>query len=171
MNIFIVEQHRHFLESLKRYLEQLGHTVYTAFDGVIAVNDFKDDFDVLFIDNDIPRISCHEVIELLKKKKESLRIFVLLDDFIVKKDDLLDSKYVDDFIHRPFIAKDIDKALECLKKKKIDGYTNIEAELIELLKRNASFDELDKLISPREELEEYKQAVKEKGFKLDKEND
>lgn len=183
MKLLLIEHHRHLLEALTRYLTRLNHNVVEAFDGAIAVNEFSDDIDVIFVDSDIPRVSYREVIELLKRKKENLKVVVLYDGILISKSLLLDSHNIDNFLHRPFTYKELDEILLELDEKKIEGMTLKESKIKRLLdKGDISFKDFKDIISTIQERDEYIASLNEKitdnqivntekGFKLVKKND
>lgn len=57
MNIFVAIQDRLLLESLVRYLKNKGHNVDSAFDGVITCNELQLHHNILFVDEEIPRLT------------------------------------------------------------------------------------------------------------------
>ena len=73
MNIVVVESDRHLLNSLERFLSSKGYKVITAFDGVIAANNFDIATDLLIIDENLPRKDTSEIIRILKGKKTCIK--------------------------------------------------------------------------------------------------
>ncbi len=187
MNILLVEHNRGLLFSLHRYLVSKGHNVEDAFDGVIAINNFNDSFDLLIIDGDTPRVPCLEIIKLVKNKKKDIKVVVLMNDLILHEDILVSNEYVDEFIPRPFSPEDLDNVLNYLfiRKRATLILTGKEYQLLEKLREKevVPYLEVVELIYGSEEtartyIKTLNQKLKgeeivliEKGFKLEKKYD
>ena len=185
MKIKIIEPNRSLLNSLNRYLETKGNTISLAFDGVIAVNEFENDTDLIIIDSTSPRIEYEEVIDLLKKKKENLRVFVILDSFDIPVEILASNLNVDEYFPLPFRAQEFDFCLEKLKYTRPNNNLTIREEyLLELLEKNdvVLMADIDKKIYRHEMIPIYIESInsklkgkkiikEEKGFKLVSNND
>ncbi|MCR4879911.1 MAG: response regulator [Bacilli bacterium] len=180
--ILLVEPIRELLFSLNRYLTLDGYEVEEAFDGVIALNNFDNSFDLLIIDGDTPRVPCFEVIKLIKNKKKNIRVIVLMNDSILNADILVSNELVDDYIPRPFMPEDILEAINNLKlRHRTTGFfTNKEYLLLEKLREKEYLPYLEayQLIYQNEvtlntyievinkKLKEEEIELTEKGFKL-----
>ena len=182
MKVLIVEQNRHILNSLSRYLRSKGHDVNAVFDGVIAFNEFSEDTELLIIDYDVPRISYTEVITLLKKRQPKLKSVVILGNKPLNSDMLIDNQLVDEFIPKPFTYKNIDDLFENLSLDKSGEnfyLTYHEFLLLKKLKEEGviSHKEVGKHVHDKEEIYMYIRALnvklvekeirnEEEGFKL-----
>ena len=182
MKVLIVEQNRHILNSLSRYLQSKGHEVNAVFDGVIAFNEFSEDTELLIIDYDVPRISYTEVITLLKKRQPKLKSVVILGNKPLNSDMLIDNQLVDEFIPKPFTYKNIDDLFENLSLDKSGEnfyLTYHEFLLLKKLKEEGviSHKEVGKHVHNKEEIYLYIRALnvklvdkeirnEEEGFKL-----
>ena len=187
MKIMIVEHDRNLLNSLERFYLSLNHQVMTCFDGVIAVNNFEDDVDLLVIDINVPRISYLETIELLKKKKEKLITFLILDTPNIDNQILLDSKMIDEFYSLPFTAEELRASIQNIDLLKDDYGVHLtikERIILKELKDKSiiQFKDINHKIFKSDEIYQYiesinakltKQriALEEKGFKLVNKND
>ena len=182
MKVLVVEPNRHLLYSLNQYLTNRGDQVILAFDGVIAVNDFDVSIDLLIINVASPRITYLETIELLKKKKNNLKVFLITDKTSLNYLDFLNNEDIDEIFTLPFLATQLEFALDNISKNK-QGYTIKETYILNLLKNrehisyldisNKVFkkDELDEIILALEEKTKQKIIIEEKGFKLVKDHD
>ena len=78
MHILIVEDKRSLAETLKTGLEEKGHSVVLAFDGLDGLSRAESDrFDVMVLDIMLPGIDGLEVIRRLRKGKHQLPVLAL----------------------------------------------------------------------------------------------
>ena len=186
MNVLVIEHDRGLLYSLSRFLVTQNCKVFEAFDGVIALNNFKEGNDILIIDYECQRIEFIKIIKTLKEYNSDVKVLVLVNDFYVSSDILKDSELIDEFMPRPF---DVDEFLEVFNNLKnnraSDGFTLHELAILNKLKENefVNHDELKKISFNKEiALENYINAINnklnkekieylEKGFKLVKKYD
>ena len=187
MKVLIIEPNRHLLESLTRYFESKKYEVIPAFDSVIGVNEFDGFFDLVIIDVLTPRIQWKETINLLKKKKADLSIFVITDSILIPVDLLVENEMVDEYFTSPFSAYWLGFSIEKFKDRKKDVkpfFTIKEGELLRLIQEKGSLpfskidnklyriDEIPNLVSALNQKLEGKQIViEEEGFKLVDKND
>ncbi len=187
MKILLIEPNRSLLNSLNRFLSSLGHECSLTFDGVIGVNEFDASFDLVIIDENTPRISYLETIELLKKKKPELMVFALLNSFVISSDTLLANELVDEFFSSPFVASELKFALENIKLFKDKSeikFTIREHYLLRLLEKNKylNIGDIDKKVLRLEQIPPFIEGLngklknktiinEEKGFKLVDKND
>ena len=186
MNILLIEQERSLLTALERWLTKHNHNVQVAFDGVIAVNNFSEDIDIIIIDENIPRISFSETISLLNERKEGLKSIVLTNNFIIPTSYLLDSNHIDAYITRPFFADSFLEIINDLEKNTYkEPFTYYENKFITALKDGQllsyegvkeifkeQINSLDNYISSLNKKMKDKEIVHdEKGFKLVNKND
>ena len=186
MKVLIIEQTRSLLNALTRFVTSLSHEATPVFDGVIGVNEFDDSYDAIIIDYQVPRITYLETIQLLKKKKPNLFVFVLLDSFFIPEDLLIENELVNDFFSSPFQASELAHSLESVKtfKPRDIVLTIKESEILEELENNEYLpltkidkkifkeDDVSHIINALNEKLKRKQIVsEEKGFKLVKKDD
>lgn len=107
MKILIVESERSLLHAMGRYFSSLGISVESAFDGVIAGNAFTDDTDLAIVDANVPRIEPIALIENLKKKKPSLKAALIINEFAISHQLLIENRCVDEFLTKPFLVNEL----------------------------------------------------------------
>lgn len=167
MKALIVEQNRNLLNSLARFFGSKNIDTINAFDGVIAINEFSEDVDLVIVDSEVPRISFNEVISLLKNKKKDLKVAVLLDDFIVNHENLINNKNVDQFISRPFMVDEINEFIDSLNVDK-ESYgmflTYKEYKILNLLNKEdyVNYQTIDTGMYKAEEIYEYIKCLNQK---------
>ena len=114
MQILIIEPERALLNSLTRYLESKGYESNGVFDGVIGINEFDTSYDVVIINQELPRLSYLETTELLKEKKKDVKIFVLSEQPIISSSLYETNQVADAFISFPFTYRHLDFLFEHL---------------------------------------------------------
>lgn len=162
MNIVVVESNRHLLNSLERFLSSKGHKVITAFDGVIAVNNFDIATDLLIIDENLPRKDTSEIIRILKNKKPALKIVLLID--YLKCERSSDVSGVDDYLSIPFTSKSLDCLIENLVSNSGEHSRNLSYKEAYMIKNSnkdglIKFEDIDEEIIKEEELFYYLDAI------------
>jgi len=105
---------QHFVESLGRYFKQ----VYEASDGKEALNIYYEkDIDVLIADIDLPKLDGLTLVELIRKKDETLPIVMLTaysdTDKLLKAAEL----YLIKYLLKPIEPKEFREVLQKIAKK------------------------------------------------------
>ncbi len=185
MKILIIEHERELLFSLSNFLKE-GNEVTEAFDGVIAINDFKDETELVIIDEQAPRLPYLEVISILKKKNPALKFIVIIKDAFISTGRLKEIDYIDEFISSPFTTNELQGILSLVnKERKYKELTLIENEFIEYLQTQAylPYQQIEEMFSHKKDnLYAYVASINSKlsnikiqseieGFKLVKQND
>lgn len=159
MNIFVAIQDRLLLESLVRYLKNKGHNVDSAFDGVITCNELQLHHNILFVDEEIPRLTYEEVIRFAKKINPDMR-FILLINNDVKTKLLLNNSMVDEFVPKPFTFKSVDLIMNNFEIKKEENFTFKEQLIYQKIVKNRIIEyQKIKEIIRKEEIEQYRKAI------------
>ena len=117
MNLLIVEDEAAIREGVREYLSEQGFHVFTAEDGVVALEVFqKESIDLILLDIMMPRKNGFEVLEEVRKtsKVPILMLTALHDEETqVRTFELL----VDGFIQKPFSLVVLHKQIEAVLKR------------------------------------------------------
>ena len=117
LNLLIVEDERAIREGVREYLSEQGFHVFTAEDGVAALEVFqKESIDLILLDIMMPRKNGFEVLEEVRKtsKVPILMLTALHDEETqVRTFELL----VDGFIQKPFSLVVLHKQIEAVLKR------------------------------------------------------
>lgn len=117
LNLLIVEDERSIREGVREYLSEQGFHVFTAEDGVAALEVFqKESIDLILLDIMMPRKNGFEVLEEVRKtsKVPILMLTALHDEETqVRTFELL----VDGFIQKPFSLVVLHKQIEAVLKR------------------------------------------------------
>ena len=118
MHILIVEDKRALSKMLKTSLEEKGHTVVLAFDGLDGLAQAETNhFDVMVLDIMLPGIDGLEVIRRLRKGKHQLPVLALTArDTVVDIVAALDLG-VDDYLTKPFAMAEFMARLRAVARK------------------------------------------------------
>ncbi|NWF66510.1 MAG: response regulator transcription factor [Campylobacterales bacterium] len=118
MKVFILEDERMLKESIREYIESLGHIVTDESDGEQASNLLrKEKFDLLILDINVPNKNGFEVLETLRDEK----IFtpVIFVSAIIDIEDITKAFTLgcSDYIKKPFHLKELGLRIENALKK------------------------------------------------------
>ena len=117
MNLLIVEDEAAIREGVREYLSEQGFHVFTAEDGVVALEVFqKESIDLILLDIMMPRKNGFEVLEEVRKtsKVPILMLTALHDEETqVRTFELL----VDGFIQKPFSLVVLHKQIEAVLRR------------------------------------------------------
>ena len=117
LNLLIVEDEAGIREGVREYLSEQGFHVFTAEDGVVALEVFqKESIDLILLDIMMPRKNGFEVLEEVRKtsKVPILMLTALHDEETqVRTFELL----VDGFIQKPFSLVVLHKQIEAVLKR------------------------------------------------------
>ena len=117
LNLLVVEDELAIREGVREYLSEQGFHVFTAEDGVVALEVFqKESIDLILLDIMMPRKNGFEVLEEVRKtsKVPILMLTALHDEETqVRTFELL----VDGFIQKPFSLVVLHKQIEAVLKR------------------------------------------------------
>ncbi len=118
MHVLIVEDRRSLAKALKTSLEEKGHTVVLAFDGLEGLSHAESKrFDVLVLDIMLPNIDGLEVIRRLRKARNQVPVLALtardtVGDIVAALD-----LGVDDYLTKPFAMAEFMARLRAVARK------------------------------------------------------
>ncbi len=118
MHILIVEDKKSLSRALKTSLEEKGHTVVLAFDGLDGLAQAETGhFDIMVLDIMLPEIDGLEVIRRLRKSKQQLPVLALtardtVGDIVTALD-----LGVDDYLTKPFAMAEFMARLRAVARK------------------------------------------------------
>ncbi|MCK5706066.1 MAG: response regulator [Candidatus Aureabacteria bacterium] len=116
LNILVVDDEEMELEILKNYFEKEGHSVTTAKDGNIALDEFnKSNYDIIFLDYNMPGYNGSEVCKIIKKSKPAQKLIILTGNFT---DEAYYSSIEDEICPECLIYKpiDLEQIKSCMEK-------------------------------------------------------
>ncbi len=117
MNILIADDDGDFVRALKSILEKKGHLVQTAFDGKGALELIsKQEYDIVFIDHDMPELTGIEVVKLAKKENPFLNI-VMVTGYLVMKENFAKHFGADEYLQKPVSIERIEEILKKFSRK------------------------------------------------------
>lgn len=138
MHILIVEDKRSLSKVLKTSLEEKGHTVVLAFEGLDGLAQAETgDFDIMVLDIMLPGIDGLEVIQRLRKGKHQLPVLALtardtVGDIVVALD-----LGVDDYLTKPFAMAEFMARLRAVARKG-PSVQDVRLEVADLVLDSAS---------------------------------
>ncbi len=118
MNLLIVEDEKRMVELLRKGLEEEGHTVVCAADGVEGLDMSRSyDFDMIILDVMMPRLDGYELAKRLRADKVPTPILML-----TAKDSVQDivrglDLGVDDYLTKPFSFDELLARLRAVKRR------------------------------------------------------
>lgn len=112
MNILVVEDEELIREGIKEYLENFNYTVYTAKDGIEALERFNNlDIHLILLDINLPKMNGIEVLKRVRTKS-SVPVLILTafndDDTKIKAFSSLCDGYIEKPFSLPVLAARID---------------------------------------------------------------
>ncbi len=138
MHILIVEDKKSLSKALKTSLEEKGHTVVLAFDGLDGLAQAETGhFDIMVVDIMLPGIDGLEVIRRLRKGKHQLPVLALTArDTVGDIVNALDLG-VDDYLTKPFAMAEFMARLRAVARKG-PSVQDIRLEVADLVLDSAS---------------------------------
>ena len=118
MNILVVEDEVLLASSLTEILEEFGHTVECAYDGMEGLELARSShFDLLVLDLMLPKLNGFEVARTLRKEKNGLSILIL-----TAKSDILDrveglDSGADYYLTKPFDRRELLACINALLRR------------------------------------------------------
>lgn len=119
MNLLIVEDEKRMVTLLRKGLEEEGHTVVCASDGIEGLDLARSqDFDVIILDVMMPKLDGYELAERLRAEKIPSPILML-----TAKDAVEDIVHgldlgADDYLTKPFSFQEFLARLRAIKRRK-----------------------------------------------------
>ena len=138
MHILIVEDKKSLSKVLKTSLEEKGHTVILAFDGLDGLAQAETNhFDIMVLDIMLPGIDGLEVIRRLRKGKHQLPVMALtardtVGDIVAALD-----LGVDDYLTKPFAMAEFMARLRAVARKG-PSVQDVKLEVADLVLDSAS---------------------------------
>ena len=138
MHIVIVEDRKSLARTLKMSLEEKGHTVVLAFDGLDGLSHAQTDgFDIMVLDIMLPGIDGLEVIRRLRKSKHQLPVLALtardtVGDIVAALD-----LGIDDYLTKPFAMAEFMARLRAVARKG-PAVRDVRLEVADLVLDSAS---------------------------------
>ena len=138
MHILIAEDKKSLSKALKTSLEEKGHTVVLAFDGLEGLSQAESGhFDIMVLDIMLPGIDGLEVIRRLRKGKHQLPVLALtardtVGDIVAALD-----LGVDDYLTKPFAMAEFMARLRAVARKG-PSVQDVRLEVADLVLDSAS---------------------------------
>ena len=116
MKILIAEQERSLSTSLTKLLQLKGFEVDGCFDGVQAIDmACNNNYDLIIIEKDIPRINGQNVLKELKKSNIFIKSIGLIHKSEIEEKDLTDFRF-DLLLPKPFIKDNLFTLIDLLSQ-------------------------------------------------------
>jgi DNA-binding response OmpR family regulator len=126
MNLLIVEDEKRMAELLRKGLEEEGHTIVCAADGIEALEMTRSyDFDMIILDIMMPRLDGYELARKLRADKVPTPILML-----TAKDSVQDivrglDLGADDYLTKPFSFNELLARLRAVKRRALEPQPTI----------------------------------------------
>ena len=147
----VVEDHEVNQQLFKAILENLGHEVHIANNGVEAVNAVKGNlYDLIFMDVQMPEMNGYEATRAIRHLGIKTPIIAVTASALKGEEEKTSEAGMDDFLVKPFKKKDILPLLGRWFQKKSDTGAAGAPEELEELEELEEIEELEEL----EELDE-----------------
>lgn len=107
MRILLVDDEKHIVMVLKEYLQKEGYTVTTAYNGVVALELFKQNpYDLIVLDLMLPGLSGEEICKEIRKRSA---VPIIMLTAKVDEDERLEGFTLgaDDYISKPFSPREV----------------------------------------------------------------
>lgn len=107
MRILLVDDEKKIVNVLKAYLQQEGYTVTAAYNGLVALQLFKENtFDLVILDLMLPGLSGEEICKEIRKHSSTPIIMLTAK---VEEDDRIQGLNLgaDDYIAKPFSPREV----------------------------------------------------------------
>jgi DNA-binding response OmpR family regulator len=118
MKLLVVEDEKRMLELLRKGLQEEGHSVVCAMDGLEGLSLAKDyEFDVMILDIMLPKLSGYEVAKRLREEKIPTPLLML-----TAKDNVQDIVHglnlgADDYLTKPFSFEELLARLRAIRRR------------------------------------------------------
>ena len=118
MKLLVVEDEKRMVELLRKGLQEEGHTVVCATDGLEGLSIAKSyEFDAILLDVMLPKLSGYDVAKRLRKEKVPTPILML-----TAKDTVQDIVHgldlgADDYLTKPFSFEELIARLRAIKRR------------------------------------------------------
>ncbi len=137
------------------YATWLGmeHDVRKAYGGEEALDKVDADVDIVFLDRQMPTFSGDEVLEAIRERGLDARVVMVTavdPDF-----DIVEMPF-DDYLTKPVMREDLDRAVETMMER--DGYDDTLREYFALTSKKATL-EAEKTPSELQDNDEYREMV------------
>jgi two-component system response regulator VanR len=124
MKILIIEDEHAIQTILKTYLEEAGHEVLLADDGLDGISKFHaGNFDLVLLDIMMPKIDGYAVLELIRKESNVPIVMITAMDNDTDQEKAFDLK-VDDYITKPFNMALVIRRIEAILRRSGDTETS-----------------------------------------------
>ena len=168
-SILVVEDERDTNEAISQYLQYLGYKVISCYDGIEAVNKFREEsIDIIILDIMLPGIDGMDVLKEIRKKDSTLPVLMLT---AISEEDVQAQSFdnlADDYITKPFSMLILGKRVMALLRRTATetwNYKEINVDFsgYSVTKNGDSID-----VTPRE-IDVLKILLKNKGLVLSRE--
>ena len=111
MNILVVDDEREVASLLADSLTEKGHHLDVAFDGQTALDLIRlNQYDLAFLDYNMPEITGLEVIKYIKKNKPQV-MTVMFTGYEMMEEFLAKSAGADEYLQKPFTSQELEAIL------------------------------------------------------------
>jgi DNA-binding response OmpR family regulator len=168
-SILVVEDEKDTNEAISQYLQYLGYKVISCYDGIEAVNKFREEsIDIIILDIMLPGIDGMDVLKEIRKKDSTLPVLMLT---AISEEDVQAQSFdnlADDYITKPFSMLILGKRVMALLRRTATetwNYKEINVDFsgYSVTKNGDSID-----VTPRE-IDVLKILLKNKGLVLSRE--
>ena len=168
-SILVVEDEKDTNEAISQYLQYLGYKVISCYDGIEAVNKFREEsIDIIILDIMLPGIDGMDVLKEIRKKDSTLPVLMLT---AISEEDVQAQSFdnlADDYITKPFSMLILGKRVMALLRRTATETWNYKEMNVDfsgysVTKNGDSID-----VTPRE-IDVLKILLKNKGLVLSRE--
>lgn len=168
-SILVVEDEKDTNEAISQYLQYLGYEVISCYDGIEAVNKFREEsIDIIILDIMLPGINGMDVLKEIRKKNSTLPVLMLT---AISEEDVQAQSFdnlADDYITKPFSMILLGKrVMALLRRTAIETWNykeiNVDFSGYSATRNGNSID-----VTPRE-IDVLKVLLKNKGLVLSRE--
>jgi len=136
MKILLLEDDSLLNEIIEEFLDELGHEVYTTFDGQEAIEAiYERSFDLLLLDVNVPSLNGFDLLKSLKERQIDIPS-IYITSLHTSKDmqEGFDSG-ADDYIKKPFTLSELNLRINNIKRLR-----QIDNQEIKVLSQNFSYN-------------------------------
>lgn len=168
-SILVVEDEKDTNEAISQYLQYLGYKVISCYDGIEAVNKFREEsIDIIILDIMLPGIDGMDVLKEIRKKDSTLPVLMLT---AISEEDVQAQSFdnlADDYITKPFSMLILGKRVMALLRRTATETWNYKEINVDFSGYSATKngDSID--VTPRE-IDVLKILLKNKGLVLSRE--
>lgn len=168
-SILVVEDEKDTNEAISQYLQYLGYKVISCYDGIEAVNKFREEsIDIIILDIMLPGIDGMDVLKEIRKKDSTLPVLMLT---AISEEDVQAQSFdnlADDYITKPFSMLILgERVMALLRRTATETWNykeiNVDFSGYSVTKNGDSID-----VTPRE-IDVLKILLKNKGLVLSRE--